>query len=140
MFTAPDFAHIRYCPRYVILTEARPREARNREWKGPYSTELITDMRANRRYYVYILGSISGTLYIGMTNNLERRVLDHKQHEIDGFTRKYDVDRLLYWQSFDDVRNAIDREKQVKRWRREKKVKLIDQQNPSWKDLSKGWC
>ena len=97
-------------------------------------------MRAQKLYFVYILASLSGTLYIGVTNDLHHRVWQHKQHEIDGFTRKYDVDRLLYWQSFDDVRNAIDREKQVKRWRREKKVKLIDQQNPSWKDLSKEWC
>jgi len=90
-----------------------------------------------RHYYVYILGSLSGTLYVGMTNNLHRRVWQHKQHEIEGFTLRYEVDRLLYWQSFDDVRNAIDREKQLKRWRREKKIALIEQQNPRWKDLSR---
>jgi len=69
---------------------------------------------ANReyRFYAYILGSISGTLYIGMTNNIRRRVWLHKQHEIEGFTAKYGVDRLLYFESFDDVRTAINREKQ----------------------------
>jgi putative endonuclease len=97
-------------------------------------------MQRDRRYYVYILGSISGTLYIGMTNNLERRVFEHKDRQVEGFTKQYNVDRLLYWQSFDDVRNAIDREKQLKRWRREKKVKLIEELNPSWRDLSEEWC
>lgn len=96
-------------------------------------------MRQPKRYYVYILGSISGTLYVGMTNNLHRRVWQHKQHEIEGFTKDYPVDRLLYWFSFDDVRNAIDREKQLKGWRREKKVALIESINPRWEDLSRGW-
>jgi putative endonuclease len=98
-----------------------------------------SSMQRDRRYYVYILGSISGTLYIGMTNNLERRVFEHKDHQVEGFTKQYNVDRLLYWQSFDDVRNAIDREKQLKRWRREKKVKLIEELNPPWRDLSREW-
>jgi putative endonuclease len=68
--------------------------------------------RREYRFYTYILGSISGTLYIGMTNNLARRVWQHKQHEIAGFTAKYGVDRLVYFESFDDVRTAINREKQ----------------------------
>jgi putative endonuclease len=92
-----------------------------------------------RSYSVYILGSISGTLYIGVTNNLHRRVFQHKQKEIEGFTRDYDVDRLLYFENFQYVRNAIDREKQIKRWRREKKVRLIKSINPHWVDLSTGW-
>jgi putative endonuclease len=92
-----------------------------------------------RCYYVYIMGSLSGTLYIGMTNNLHKRVWQHKQHEFEGFTEEYEADRLLYWESFDDVRNAIDREKQLKRWRRDKKVWLIERMNPSWKDLARGW-
>lgn len=95
--------------------------------------------RREYRFYPYILGSISGTLYIGMTNNLERRVWQHKQHEISGFTAQYGVDRLLYFESFDDVRNAIDREKQLKGWTRQKKVALIEAQNPSWIDLSQEW-
>ena len=92
-----------------------------------------------RSYSVYILGSISGTLYIGVTNNLHRRVFQHKRKEIEGFTRDYDVDRLLYFENFQDVRNAIDREKQIKRWRREKKVRLIKSINPHWVDLSTSW-
>jgi putative endonuclease len=91
------------------------------------------------RFYTYILGSISGTLYLGMTNNLRRRVWQHKQHEIEGFTAKYGVDRLLYFESFDDVRSAINREKQLKGWTRQKKIALIEARNPSWVDLSQEW-
>ncbi len=97
-------------------------------------------MRAQRSYFVYILASLSGTLYIGVTNDLQRRAFQHKQHEIEGFTKEYDVDRLVYWETFYDVRNAIDREKQLKRWRREKKIALIQSMNPQWKDLSREWC
>ncbi len=92
-----------------------------------------------KRFYVYIMGSLSGTLYIGMTNDLHKRVWQHKQQEFEGFTDEYDVDRLLYWESFDDVRVAINREKQLKRWRREKKVRLIEQLNSSWKDIARDW-
>ena len=92
-----------------------------------------------RRFYVYIMGSLSGTLYTGMTNNLHKRVWQHKEHGMEGFTDEYDVDRLLYWESFDDVRVAINREKQIKKWRRDKKVMLIEQLNPNWKDLAREW-
>jgi putative endonuclease len=91
------------------------------------------------RFYTYILGSTSGTLYIGMTNNLEKRVWQHKHHESPGFTAKYGVDRLLYFESFDDVRNAINREKQLKGRTRAKKIALIETQNPKWEDLSQRW-
>jgi putative endonuclease len=91
------------------------------------------------RFYTYILGSISGTLYIGMTNNLARRIWQHKQHEIAGFTARYGVNRLLYFESFDDVRTAIHREKQLKGWTRQKKIGLIEARNPSWIDLSQEW-
>lgn len=90
-------------------------------------------------FYVYIVGSLSGTLYTGMCNNLRRRVWQHKKHEIDGFTKRYGCDRLLYWESFDDVRNAINREKQIKRWRREKKITLITRVNSEWRDLASEW-
>ena len=86
--------------------------------------------RREYRFFTYILGSLSGTLYIGMTNNIARRVWQHKQHEIPGFTAKYAVDRLLYFESFDDVRTAIDREKQLKGWTREKKIALIERSEP----------
>ncbi len=91
------------------------------------------------RFYTYILGSISGTLYIGMTNNLVRRVWQHRQHEVTGFTAQHGVDRSLYFESFDDVRNAIHREKQLKGWKREKKIALIETQNPKSEDLSREW-
>jgi putative endonuclease len=92
-----------------------------------------------RFYYVYILGSISGTLYIGVTGSLRRRVWQHKQHASDGFTAQYDVSRLLYFETFRHVGKAIAREKQLKGWRREKKIALIQKANPEWKDLSREW-
>ncbi|HRH23199.1 MAG TPA: GIY-YIG nuclease family protein [Candidatus Magasanikbacteria bacterium] len=87
-------------------------------------------------YYVYIMGSKSGTLYIGVTNNLERRVLEHKNKLNDGFTKKYGCTRLLYYERFDFIDEAIRREKQLKKWRREKKENLISDMNPEWIDLS----
>jgi putative endonuclease len=96
-------------------------------------------MREERHYCVYILGSYSGTLYIGVTGNIRRRIWQHKQHAIEGFTSEYDVTRLLYFEVFDEVLNAISREKQLKGWRRAKKVALIEKQNPQWKDLSRDW-
>ena len=96
-------------------------------------------MRKQRLYYVYILASISGTLYIGITSALEARVFKHKEGLYDGFTKRYGVDRLVYFESFDDVGKAIDREKQLKGWRRAKKTALIERVNPHWKDLSAAW-
>ena len=96
-------------------------------------------MRARRTYCVYIVGSLSGTLYIGITGNLHKRAFEHKFHRIPGFTDVYDVERLLYWESYDDVHKAIGREKQLKGWRRAKKVVLIEAMNPQWTDLSKEW-
>ena len=92
-----------------------------------------------RLYYVYILCSASRVLYTGMTNNLKRRVFEHKTKLISGFTQKYNVTQLMYYEVFGDVRLAIAREKQIKAWRREKCVKLISDQNPHWKDLSDDW-
>ena len=92
-----------------------------------------------RSYFVYILGSISGTLYIGVTGSLRRRVWQHKEHAVEGFTSKYDVTRLLYFETYHQVGNAIAREKQLKGWRREKKVALIEKNNPRWEDLSREW-
>ena len=92
-----------------------------------------------KKYYVYILASASGVLYTGITNNLQLRALQHQQKRIPGFTRTYNVTRLVYFEIFDDVRLAIGREKQIKRWRRDKKVKLIELQNPKWLDRSAAW-
>jgi putative endonuclease len=85
------------------------------------------------------MGSLSGTLYIGMTGNLLKRVLEHKFHCIEGFTDKYQVERLLYRESFDEVQKAIAREKQLKGWRRSKKIALIESVNPHWLDLAREW-
>ena len=93
----------------------------------------------SRRFYVYTVASISGTLYIGLTNKLHKRIWQHKQGEIEGFTKRYEVKRLLYFESFDEVRTAINREKQLKGWSRRKKVWLIEQFNPGWQDLSREW-
>jgi putative endonuclease len=95
--------------------------------------------RELRSYCVYIVGSLSGTLYIGMTGNLLKRVFEHKFHRIEGFTDQYDIERLLYWEPYGDVHKAIAREKQLKGWRREKKVVLIESVNPQWLDLSREW-
>ena len=90
-------------------------------------------------YYVYIMASISGTLYIGMTNDIKRRVWEHKQHLVEGFTDKHDIERLLYFESFRDVSVAINREKQLKKWGRNKKIDLIKSKNCKWDDLADDW-
>jgi len=96
-------------------------------------------MRERKYYCVYIMGSSSGTLYIGFSGNLHKRVFQHKYHHFAGFTDNYDVTRLLYWESYDDVHKAIARETQLKGWRREKKIALITRQNPHWIDLAGDW-
>ena len=92
-----------------------------------------------RTYFTYIMGSLSGTLYIGVTSNIEKRVFQHRYHLTEGFTDKYDVSRLLYCESYDDVYKAIAREKQLKGWSRAKKTVLIEAVNPHWLDLAKDW-
>ena len=92
-----------------------------------------------RFFYVYIVASAARVLYIGITSNLRKRVWQHKNGVFEGFTSKFRSCRLVYWESYDRVENAIDREKQLKRWRREKKVFLIEKQNRDWHDLSDGW-
>jgi putative endonuclease len=88
---------------------------------------------------VYILASKSRTLYIGVTNNLEARIRQHRSGAFGGFTSDYNVHRLVYYERFTWVQMAIGREKQLKRWRREKKVFLIERENPTWEDLSAEW-
>jgi len=87
-------------------------------------------------YCVYIVASKSRAIYIGMTSNLERRVYEHKNEMVEGFSKKYRCHRLVYFESFDEVLKAIDREKQLKRWSRTKKIRLIERQNPTWEDLA----
>jgi putative endonuclease len=89
-----------------------------------------------RSFYVYILASrIGGTLYIGVTNDLIRRVAEHRLELVDGFTKKYEVHRLVYFEQLDDAENAIRREKRLKRWNRDWKIRLIEKFNPNWDDL-----
>ena len=92
-----------------------------------------------KNYFVYILASKrNGTLYIGVTNNLLQRVEQHKSKLIEGFTKKYNVHKLVHFEVFDDMITAITREKQIKGWLRSKKISLIDSNNPEWKDLYEG--
>jgi putative endonuclease len=90
-------------------------------------------------YFVYIMTNRSRTLYTGVTNNLVRRVREHKTGIGSGFTSKYKLDRLAYFERFEDVHNAIEREKRIKGWLRIKKIALIVSANPAWKDLSEEW-
>jgi len=93
----------------------------------------------DHEYFVYIVCSRSGTLYIGMTNSIYRRALEHKRRKIEGFASKYGCDRLVYYESFDDVHKAIGREKQLKGWSRAKKIALIESKNPRWEDFAEKW-
>jgi putative endonuclease len=89
-----------------------------------------------QKYFVYLLASKrNGTLYIGMTNNLRRRIAEHKEKRTPGFTQKYNVTRLVYFEEFTDPRYAIEREKVLKGWLRKKKVALIESVNPEWKEI-----
>ena len=90
-------------------------------------------------YFVYIVSSRTGTLYIGITSNIERRISQHKRGEIEGFSSQYRCDRLVYYEKFDDVYRAIGREKQLKGWRRSKKIALIESRNPRWEDIAEKW-
>ena len=90
-------------------------------------------------FYVYVMSSLSQTLYTGVTNDLVRRVYEHKAGLASGFTKKYNVKMLIYYETFGDARDAVQREKEIKAWRRSKKVDLIEAVNPEWADLSEGW-
>jgi len=89
-------------------------------------------------YYVYIMSSYKKTLYVGVTNNILGRAGIHKGELVNGFTKKYHIKYLVYFEEYDDIRNAIAREKQIKKYRREKKIALIESINPEWKDLITG--
>jgi putative endonuclease len=93
-------------------------------------------MSAEKCYWVYILASrIGGTLYIGVTNNLVRRVYEHRMDLVEGFTKQYRVHRLVYFEQYDDIEQAILREKRLKKWNRAWKIQLIEENNPNWDDL-----
>ncbi len=92
-----------------------------------------------KTYCVYLFASKSRRLYIGVTSNLERRLFEHKEKLVDGFTKRYNIDRLVHFEQTADVLSAIAREKQIKSWNRNKKIALIESANPTWEDLSSEW-
>ena len=97
-------------------------------------------MKTIHQYYVYILASkIRGTLYIGITNDLQRRVYEHKIGIKKGFTQKYGVSQLMYFETFQSVNEAIDRENNLKKWKRDWKIRLIEEENKQWLDIVQDW-
>ncbi len=96
-------------------------------------------MPSEKKYYVYILTNQSRTLYTGVTNDLERRIFEHKGKRVPGFTKKYNITRLVYFEEGTDIGSAILREKQIKGWLRKKKITLIEKENPEWLDLAADW-
>jgi len=93
-------------------------------------------MKENRQYYVYILTNKSNkVIYIGVTNDLERRIFEHKNRLVEGFAKRYNLTKLVYYEATDDVESAITREKQLKNWHRDWKISLVNQFNPKWNDL-----
>ena len=97
-------------------------------------------MKNHHQYFVYLLASkIRGTLYIGVTNDLQRRVYEHKMEIQKGFTQKYGVHKLVYFETFQNVNEAIERENNMKKWKRDWKIKLIEKENKPWLDLAKDW-
>ncbi len=92
-----------------------------------------------RSYFAYIMASRSHTLYIGISSDLRKRVFQHKWKEHEGFTARYNCDRLVWFERYEDVNKAIAREKELKGWRRSRKIILIETMNPAWVDLSRGW-
>ena len=96
----------------------------------------MTGTFKNHNYYVYVLSNkYNNVIYVGVTNNLTRRVYEHKNKLVEGFTKKYNVDKLVYYEYTNSIEAAIKREKEIKKWRREKKNKLIESMNPEWKEL-----
>ena len=90
-----------------------------------------------KAYYVYLITNWNNkVIYVGMTNDLQRRIFEHKEKQVKGFTEKYNVHKLVYFEQTSDVETALNREKEIKKWRREKKDKLVEDTNPSWRDLS----
>jgi putative endonuclease len=92
--------------------------------------------RFQRCYFVYILASLRGSLYVGLTDDMRKRMIQHKSGIFDGFTKKYKIDRLMYFETYSDSKMAAHREQQLKKFRREKKIALFVESNPGWKDLT----
>ena len=92
-----------------------------------------------RAYWVYIMARRSRVLYTGVTNDLGRRVKEHKQSLIAGFTQRHRITRLVYFEAYTEIRDAIAREKQIKAWTRARRISLVERRNPSWEDLAEHW-
>ncbi len=105
----------------------------------PQPKNLVVNESLLAQYYVYILTNRSGALYVGVTNDLTRRIYEHKNKFAGGFTKRYNIDRLVHYEMTEDVNAAITREKQIKGWSRKKKFNLIRSSNSRWLDLSEGW-
>lgn len=111
------------------------------EFRDDANLRKVDDMREAKRFYVYIMtnGPRSHVLYTGMTGNLARRVFEHKNKLVAGFTSRYNLTRLAFYECFAYPDSAIDREKEIKSWRRNKKIRLIESMNPRWHDLAERW-
>jgi putative endonuclease len=96
-------------------------------------------LKREKQYFVYIMASRSLNFYTGMCNNIVKRTKDHKEGLIEGFTKRYKINRLVYYETSEYINNIINREKQIKKWSRAKKIALIRSVNPTWQDLSKEW-
>jgi len=122
-----------------LLTRMTKECALHHRPQGVHPATLPVSMPRDHRYFVYILSSKSRRIYTGVTNNLFRRILQHKRGEIEGLTQHYRINRLVYYEQFQYVGNAIHREKVIKGWLREKKIALIERDNPTWDDLDEDW-
>ena len=129
--------------RFVLGWGWRRSERRPRPWTSSRAQRGIPNCLATikvvRSFYVYIMASDHRTLYTGVTNDLEKRLFEHREGVTKGFTKKYNVHRLVYFEETEDPLAAIVREKQIKGWSRAKKVALIEGRNPQWEDLSASW-
>ena len=105
--------------------------------RAPPQRGVAIQSMPSKTYYVYILAiKRNGTLYVGVTNNLQRRIYEHKNNLAKGFTQKYNIHNLVYYEETNDVNIAIEREKQIKSWSRKKKLALIEKENPVWRDIA----
>ena len=111
----------------------------NRVWRVQSEAIQGDDMPRDHQYHVYIMASRSKTLYVGVTSDLRRRMQQHKEKQVAGFTARYNIDRLVYVEATGDVNAAIFREKEIKGWTREKKIALIESVNLGWADLAENW-
>ncbi len=120
----------------ALMARAEPKSLASLGMTACFEVMFIS---GEKHYYAYIITNPSRTLYTGMTNNLRRRLDEHKRKLVPGFTARYNINRPVYFEVFEDVRNAIDCEKKIKSWTRAKRVALVEAKNPKWDDLSRDW-